>query len=407
MNKENEIAITKAQSNNMNLISQTNPIYLNDDSNSGTNNLHLYIKDIFQHNNVSSFNLVNEVDDNVPKDTINNFLPNSSKKNDEIEIPDHSSNSDSNPKRNHSNDSNQDIILNQNLYQNESSIKNDSHLAKAQNTLDHSLHRIQINDIWSYLSNNIVHNKDEALIVEEFDKSSLWKKFFIQCSQDFQLQPQLKEERIKVFLITKTHYDKLNPTHNNYLRFIYHFLLQRKEPEQYNWELIGFQGEPQNDLRSVGMMGVMQMIALIDGYPVFTLDFFNYLGTIDSEWIFAILLLNMTKLTLDLLKKGVLITYCNKRKSVLKTLNAFFIGLVFQLNKELLSENEELISENNRLTIDYISNLISHIREFAEKNPGHFFWNENELAKVYSSLTNSTIHIANSKEKDELLNQQK
>lgn len=306
--------------------------------------------------------------------------------NEEIELLDHSFHSDSNPKSNHIVDSQINMFLSEK--QNEQDINHEDNVFDTVN---------QLKGIWRYLSNKIDIKAKEVLIVEDFNKMNFLKRLLIQCSPEYKLLPQLHEERMKIFSIAKMPYDQSNDAHKQYLQHIYHFLLQRKEPKQYDWELIGFQGEPGNDLRSVGMMGVVQMIALIETCPVFALHFFTYLKTIDSEWIFAILLLNMTKLTLDLLKKGMLISYCNKRKKVLDTLNYFFFGLVYQLNKELLSENEQLVNENNRLTIDYISNLIYHIQEFAEKNPGHFFWNENQLSKSYPSL--SISEISNLKEK--------
>lgn len=195
--------------------------------------------------------------------------------------------------------------------------------------------------------------------------------------------PNLVKEKERIFCLTQIAYEESIFVHKRLLESIYQYLIQDNNPEYYNWSYIGFQTEPKNDLKEVGIFGLIQMIAFIDRYPSLSLGFYNFLTSIQCQWMFSLLLLNITKIVLELLYGGVLIPFCNKRKKILETLNSFYNGVIFHISKEIVSQNRHLILDKSTITIQYMSHLINEINEFAKKNPAHFFWNNQKLNDMY------------------------
>lgn len=222
--------------------------------------------------------------------------------------------------------------------------------------------------------------------MEDLSKMDCIKKLLSKCFKQYALLPDLKSERERIFCLTKIAYEETNIMHKRLFESIYDYLTQDNETEYYNWEVIGFHSQPKNDLKEVGVFGLIQIIAFIDRYPSLSLGFFNFLKSIQSEWIFGILLLNITKIILDLFKAGILIRFCNKQRKVLTTLNNFYYGAIFHISKELVSQNRHMILDSSTVTIQYMSHLINEITEFAEKNPAHFFWNSQQLNDMYPEI---------------------
>jgi hypothetical protein len=146
------------------------------------------------------------------------------------------------------------------------------------------------------------------------------------------LNKELEDEREIVFCIAKTKFNTQNELDNKISTKIFKFLKGQNEDCPVigpHWESIGFQGsEISNDLRGAGMFAMLQALYFVERYPIYSKEMYNYSKIEIFAFPFMALLVNFSFICLQSLKKGYLIPSCNKRGSIIDTMNNLFITIV-------------------------------------------------------------------------------
>ncbi|KAF2359660.1 ELMO domain [Trinorchestia longiramus] len=126
------------------------------------------------------------------------------------------------------------------------------------------------------------------------------------------LKPDLVPERDLVFCIAQCPLSNSEPLHLQMLQTIYRALTgTRTDCPRYgpHWDIIGFQGsDPSTDLRGVGLLGLVQMVALVGGEQSQHLaaDVFALSHDQHSQFPLMVLCLNVTRIALQALREGCL-----------------------------------------------------------------------------------------------------
>lgn len=144
----------------------------------------------------------------------------------------------------------------------------------------------------------------------------------------------MHDERLKIFVIATEHFDHSNKFHYACLYTIYSKLTDNvisglKKFGQH-WEEIGFQGtDPSTDFRGVGILGLFQLTFFVLEPDTRKLSKEIYQMSLDSHqhFPFAITSMNITQISLQTLRQGLLNRAINKSGSVLKTFNQFYFGV--------------------------------------------------------------------------------
>jgi guanylate kinase len=145
---------------------------------------------------------------------------------------------------------------------------------------------------------------------------------------------RLRDERNLIFAIALCKFSDQNPLHMSALLTIYRYLTRKSTPcPRYgpHWEDIGFQGnDPVDDLRGVGMLGLMQLLWFVETphfHPV-VMDIYNYSKCSPNPLPFCVISLNITCLLLQALREGYLSKECNKEDQVMMVFNNLY-GAIF------------------------------------------------------------------------------
>jgi hypothetical protein len=177
------------------------------------------------------------------------------------------------------------------------------------------------------------------------------------------LDSQLHEERLHVFALANEKLAFENEIYGKMLTSVYKLLTNQNDCQAYgnHWENIGFQGNnPKADLRGVGMFGVLQMLAFCERYTFYARDILEYSNKKEFSFPMASLMLNFSLFTLEALREGYLIPICNKKKSVINTVNEFFFCIV---------EYFFNFYHKQKCTIHYISDLLKEIHTTTKNHP--------------------------------------
>ncbi|XP_024940627.1 ELMO domain-containing protein 3-like [Cephus cinctus] len=136
-------------------------------------------------------------------------------------------------------------------------------------------------------------------------------------------------------------YDSNDCKHFSMLRTVYRSLVQ-EENVDFDWEKIGFQSNsPGTDLRGVGMLGILQMLYLCLNCSV--LMEFLYVTSIDkyNTFPFAAVGLNMTRITLSVLRYEKLNKEINKN-GVFEAANKFYASIFYAFGKLWVSKKKTI-----------------------------------------------------------------
>src|SRR5690606_12041889 len=155
--------------------------------------------------------------------------------------------------------------------------------------------------------------------------------------------------------------------HVRMLKTIYKTLTQELEcPLQGDhWMKIGFQSaEPKTDLRSTGMFSMLQALAFVDKLNPYAKEI--YTDSLSEIFSFSFLsaLINLSAISLEALKEGYLIPFCNTYNSILETLNSFYFGII---------DHFFTIYKNSNQTLENIHFLLESVSKFAKQNPERIF----------------------------------
>ena len=132
----------------------------------------------------------------------------------------------------------------------------------------------------------------------------------------------------------------------------------------------------------ISIYSLIQIVGLIDKHPTF-FEKAYHLYTFESKNYLFFILLNLTMMTIQQVKNGKMNIYLNKNKNVVKTLNAFYYGLIEICNNEL--ENNATNAETNRLEF-----ILLTAQKAASENLSSVLWKYNCFKEKYIECKDST-----------------
>ena len=225
---------------------------------------------------------------------------------------------------------------------------------------EYNSENINFKTAFSYFS-SCEYKEEQELINQEKDLYQKKKSFIKRiCEYCFNRLPQnIKSEKNLLSCITKVKYDDNLEIHYKILSSIYCFFTNEKECPKSgeHWEKIGFQDKtPQSDLRSVGMLAPLQMLYFMCAYPSFSLSLYKLFVSQNSEWLFAVTLINITQICYHLLRDDYLDQFFKKNNEVVSIFNELYVGIIYSLDQYL----EET---KNVLTAEYIAECLEKIKK--------------------------------------------
>lgn len=151
------------------------------------------------------------------------------------------------------------------------------------------------------------------------------------------LKPQLLDERNLLFAIAQCQMDNSEPLHLQILQTIFKVLTSTKvDCPRYgsHWDAVGFQGnDPATDLRGVGLLGLIHALYLLTHEATLPLARDIYMLSHDqvSQFPLMVLFINVTRISLQTLREGLLNKECNSRGNVRHVLNEYFAAVMFHI----------------------------------------------------------------------------
>ena len=132
------------------------------------------------------------------------------------------------------------------------------------------------------------------------------------------LSPKLNHERDILFALTKVSYQSDIAEYEAIVKTIYKKLMDTKICPDVgsHWQNIGFQRvDPATDIRGSGMLGILQIVAMLDEYPKSMKAILEH--SQDSQYEFPLVckMLDVTVMCLDRLRSGKLYPWCNQEES--------------------------------------------------------------------------------------------
>ena len=230
---------------------------------------------------------------------------------------------------------------------------------------EYNSENINFKTAFSYFS-SCEYKEEQELINQEKDLYQKKKSFIKRiCECCFNRLPQnIKSEKNLLSCITKVKYDDNLEIHYKILSSIYCFFTNEKECPKSgeHWEKIGFQDKtPQSDLRSVGMLAPLQMLYFMCAYPSFSLSLYKLFVSQNSEWLFAVTLINITQICYHLLRDDYLDQFFKKNNEVVSIFNELYVGIIYSLDQYL----EET---KNVLTAEYIAECLEKIKKHSSSS---------------------------------------
>ena len=243
---------------------------------------------------------------------------------------------------------------------------------------EYNSENINFKTAFSYFS-SCEYKEEQELINQEKDLCQKKKSFIKRiCECCFNRLPQnIKSEKNLLSCITKVKYDDNLEIHYKILSSIYCFFTNEKECPKSgeHWEKIGFQDKtPQSDLRSVGMLAPLQMLYFMCAYPSFSLSLYKLFVSQNSEWLFAVTLINITQICYHLLRDDYLDQFFKKNNEVVSIFNELYVGIIYSLDQYL----EET---KNVLTAEYIAECLEKIKKHSSSSSeiDAILWNTKKI----------------------------
>jgi len=151
------------------------------------------------------------------------------------------------------------------------------------------------------------------------------------------LPPHLRQTQKLVQATALISFSNEVPIHLALLRTLYRQLTGSSvECPRYggHWEDIGFQGsDPATDLRGVGILGLVQALYLVvtPEMLLFGQDVYKLSRQESQEFPLMVLSLNITRITLHILRDGLLNRYISIEDDVWTTVNFFYCSLLYHV----------------------------------------------------------------------------
>ena len=243
---------------------------------------------------------------------------------------------------------------------------------------EYNSENINFKTAFSYFS-SCEYKEEQELINQEknlYQKKKSFIKRICECCYN-RLPQNIKFEKNLLSCITKVKYDDNLEIHYKILSSIYCFFTNDKECPKSgeHWEKIGFQDKtPQSDLRSVGMLAPLQMLYFMCAYPSFSLSLYKLFVSQNSEWLFAVTLINITQICYHLLRDDYLDQFFKKNNEVVSIFNELYVGIIYSLDQYL----EET---KNVLTAEYIAECLEKIKKHSSSSSeiDAILWNTKKI----------------------------
>ena len=149
------------------------------------------------------------------------------------------------------------------------------------------------------------------------------------------IEKKLRHERDMIFAIALCKFDDHNQLHMRSLATVHRRLMGGKTTScsrfGKHWEDIGFQGsDPIDDLRGVGMLGIVQLVWLLETplVQLLALEVYRYSRETEQKLPFCVLSLNITCIALQALREGCLSRECNRKEQVFAVFNDFYAAIM-------------------------------------------------------------------------------
>lgn len=222
---------------------------------------------------------------------------------------------------------------------------------------------IHFSEAWKTVKGLDLSKEVEKIAPQPTTYMSFFQKLFSACLEP-RLSASILTERDHIIAFTKVKYDPTNEFHFRMIHTIYTIMTNEPECRQKgsHWETIGFQStDPSTDLRSVGMLGVLQILAFITFHKEFLVKGVLPLLKID-EYTFPLCasLLGITKEAVTALRSGKLNSMIRETKSVINCLNNYYFAIFFKFF---------MVYKLNNLTISDYGHIFPTIVEECHQNP--------------------------------------
>ena len=137
-----------------------------------------------------------------------------------------------------------------------------------------------------------------------------------------------------MFAVAKMKMKDDDETHARVLNAVYARLVGGDRPPPRfgsHWEDVGFQGaDPATDLRGCGMLGLLQLLMLVDRNPGNAKAIHALSRDPVQEFPMAPLSINITHIALKAMRKGLLVAESKRRGSVWDAADAFYAGAFYE-----------------------------------------------------------------------------
>lgn len=220
---------------------------------------------------------------------------------------------------------------------------------------------ISFNEAWRQVK-GLNLSKERAQIVTDSSQSFL-SKIFGACFAA-RLPTPLLAERDQIMSFAKVQFNDQEDLHFKMLSTIYKVLTGTTQaPNRIgsHWETIGFQGsDPATDLRGVGMLGILQILAYVTFHKEFMQKVFEYLRNPSVEFPLCACLLGVTKIVLQTLRDQKLNTLISMQKSVINVVNNYYFAVFFRFF---------MYYKLNNLTVQDYGRTFTRVTDECKGNP--------------------------------------
>ena len=109
-------------------------------------------------------------------------------------------------------------------------------------------------------------------------------------------------------------------------------------------------------------------------YPSFSLSLYKLFVSQNSEWLFAVTLINITQICYHLLRDDYLDQFFKKNNEVVSIFNELYVGIIYSLDQYL----EET---KNVLTAEYIAECLEKIKKHSSSSSeiDAILWNTKKI----------------------------
>lgn len=183
----------------------------------------------------------------------------------------------------------------------------------------------------------INENIKSKIVYSDFRQASFWRKFkhALHLDQSIsQSNKQLYQERDEIFGSACLSFDWSNISHERVIFTLYKsFTGDQLSPARFgsHWEMLGFQAnDPSTDLRGAGLLGLLQLLALVESYPDVALKVYRLANHSEQHFPLAIVSFQFTAVVLLMLRQHRLMGESARQKSMWQAVNQFHSALIYR-----------------------------------------------------------------------------